>query len=68
MTNALKSLFARIERGLTVEIRFVLPPEAEITSVASEDPGTLGMRETFAQLSDISENLVFPKSLSGIIV
>ena len=56
MSYALESLFARIERGMTVEIRFLPPPTT--TSETGTDEAS---NATFAELGEISSNLVFPK-------
>jgi hypothetical protein len=58
LNHALHSLFARIERGMTVEIRF-LPPPAPSDSAAS-DVSTEATASPFGQLAEISPKLVFP--------
>lgn len=55
LNHALHSLFARIERGMTVEIRF-LPPSVPSDSEASDEATTT----LFGQLAEISPQLVFP--------
>ena len=58
LNRALHSLFARIERGMTVEIRFLLPP-VRSEAVGLEAPGET-TAAPFAQLAEISSQLVFP--------
>lgn len=58
LRQALHSLFARIERGMTVEIRF-LPPPAPGDSATSEAPAE-GAATFFVQLAEISPQLIFP--------
>ncbi|WP_262298588.1 hypothetical protein [Microvirga sesbaniae] len=53
---ALESLLARIERGMTVEVRF-LPPTASATD---ESGGASGQTEDFQTLSELAPQLVFP--------
>lgn len=59
---ALESLFARIERGLTVEIRFVPPPAQ--TSI--EQP--IAQMEAFSTLAETAPHLVFPQSSGPTIL
>jgi hypothetical protein len=58
LNYALHSLFARIERGMTVEIRF-LPPPAPADSAAVASPPDEAA--PFTQLSEISPQLIFPR-------
>jgi nucleoside-triphosphatase THEP1 len=53
---ALNSLFARIERGMTVEMRF-LPPPAE----GEEDEAATTHREAFTEMAEIAPQLSFPE-------
>lgn len=58
MRYALESLFARIERGMTVEVKFLPPP-----APAGDEATTEAVREAaqFTRLSEISAQLVFPQ-------
>lgn len=58
LNHALHSLFARIERGMTVEIRFLPPPEPSDVG-APEGPDTVVTSE-FSQLAEVAPKLVFP--------
>ena len=53
---ALEALFARVERGMTVEIRF-LAPEVK----TKEDGTTTEEPPVFNELREINKNLIFPE-------
>jgi len=55
---ALESLLARIERGMTVEIRF-LPPPAPAED-EPDDPKTQKLREAFDIIKETAPKLSFP--------
>ncbi|HEY1382488.1 MAG TPA: hypothetical protein VGF43_02680, partial [Dongiaceae bacterium] len=57
---ALESVLARIERGMTVEIRFLPPPKPTEQVADSTDDESSGKEETFARLQEIRPQLVFP--------
>jgi hypothetical protein len=60
---ALESLLARIERGMTVEIRF-LPPAATTEAVGNETPEAAA----FASLKHITPQLVFPEAAENPVL
>lgn len=56
LDHALHSLFARIERGMTIEIKFLPPPVRD-----GADPSEAeAVAKSFAQLAQLSPQLVFP--------
>jgi hypothetical protein len=60
---ALESVLARIERGMTVEIRF-LPPAATTEAVGMESSETAA----FASLKQITPQLVFPEAAENPVL
>ncbi|GJL80246.1 MAG: hypothetical protein NPINA01_32350 [Nitrospinaceae bacterium] len=56
---ALKSILARIERGMTVEIRF-LPPAQEESAEEGQTTEPQEEPQEFVKLREIVPNLVFP--------
>ena len=57
--KALEGLLARIERGMTVELRLSSP--AEPKAGEEETPEAILLRAQFEEVSEIRQNLVFPK-------
>jgi len=53
---ALKSILARVERGMTVEIRFLSPPEPQTSEGSAENKEAAA----FTALQEIAPKLVFP--------
>lgn len=62
----LQALLSRIERGMTVEIRF-LPPSAETTSESAE-AGERELQEASLHLQELANQLVFPPPESAPIL
>jgi hypothetical protein len=54
---AVDSLFARVERGMTVEVRFIPPPKMEAESGAEPSAD-----DEFSKLAEIRQSLTFPSS------
>ncbi len=59
LTWALRSILARIERGMTVEIRF-LPPESKSESEGKQEATAL--EQAFSSLAQTAPQLLFPAS------
>lgn len=53
---ALNSIFARVERGMTVEIRFLPPPKVE----GEQDAKAVATEAAFGEMPEISSQLLFP--------
>ncbi len=66
LRHALDSLFARIERGMTVEIRFIPPPAS--SDDLNPEVAAQGAAEGFAQLAEISPQLVFPSPAASPVL
>lgn len=58
---SLESLFARIERGMTVELRF-LPPPAPETDEDGQGPKGKSLQAAFEQMKNIAPELSFPEA------
>jgi hypothetical protein len=63
MTLALQSMFARVERGMSIEIRF-LPPSVAAETEVTASPTSM----SFATLAEIAPNLAFPPTLGTPIL
>lgn len=65
LSIALKSLLGRIERGMTVEIRYLPPPE---TDDDNEDGETDPLKAARERLDEIAEQLFFPEANASPLV
>ncbi|MCF8534363.1 MAG: hypothetical protein K9G48_15255 [Reyranella sp.] len=58
LTRALESILARVERGMTVEVRFIPPPQA--TAKGSKSPPKDKNYSVYETLKSVGPQLVFP--------
>ena len=56
LAHALEGMFARVERGMTVEIRFLPPPQLS----TEEENGNEQAAPDFDELKQLQQHLVFP--------
>jgi len=63
---ALQSIFARIERGMSVEIRFVPPPQPITKPDSKEKPAAI--QPVFIELDSVSHKLDFPVPLPNPVL
>jgi hypothetical protein len=57
---ALESILARVERGMTVELRFIPPPQPSAQAAEPEKAAAEKTAATFNDLKQLAQELIFP--------